>query len=171
MTASAPDWELEARPVKMRRWVIAGAALVLAVHVVAALVLRSGGDTGVHLRSVDQFAILAIGIVLAGAILLFTRPRLRAGSDGVFVRNVIVERQIPWTEVRGLYYDEGAPWARLELPHDEYVAVVAVQARDGEHAVDALEGFREVETRYRGGTDGGRPAPGTDNGGAVGADG
>ncbi len=53
--------------------------------------------------------------------------------------------------MRGLFFDHGAPWARLELPFDEYVPVVAIQARDGERAVDALERFRELESRYTGG--------------------
>lgn len=169
MTDTDATWELEARPVKMRQWVVAGALVVLTIHVVAAVVLRGGGDSGVNLRPVDQVAILTIGIVLSGGVLLFTRPRMRVGAEGVFVRNVIVERHISWNEVRGLYYDHGAPWARLELPYDEYVPVVAIQARDGEKAVTALEGFRELEARYgiAGSHDGG--AVEGDNGGAVGA--
>ncbi|MEU5843987.1 PH domain-containing protein [Rhodococcus sp. NPDC047139] len=151
MTRDETGWDLEVRPEKMRRWVIAAAVFVLAVHVFAALVLRGGGDTGVHLRVVDQIALLAIGVVLAGGVLLFTRPRLRVGASGVSVRNVVAERRIPWTDVRGLFFDHGAPWARLELPFDEYVPVVAIQARDGDLAVNALERFRELEARYVGG--------------------
>ena len=170
MTGTETGWDLEVRPEKMRRWVVVAAVFVLAVHIFAALVLRGGGDTGVHLRVVDQIALLAIGVVLTGGVLLFTRPRLRAGAHGVTVRNVIAERHIPWSDVRGLFFDHGAPWARLELPFDEYVPVVAIQARDGETAVDALERFRELESRYtdavRNDDDGG--AAGTNDGGAAG---
>ncbi|NMD96557.1 PH domain-containing protein [Rhodococcus sp. BL-253-APC-6A1W] len=148
MTSADTRWELEVRPAKMRLWVVLGAVFVLAVHIGAALVLRGGGDSGVHLRLADQIAILTIGIALSGALLLFTRPRFRAGADGVAVRNVVAERHVPWDEVRGLSFPEGAPWARLELPYDEYVPVVAVQARDGGSAVDALDRFRELEARY-----------------------
>ena len=159
MTHDETGWDLEVRPEKMRRWVVAAAVVVMALHIFAALVLRGGGDTGVNLRVVDQIAILAIGVVLTGGVLLFTRPRLRAGADGVSVRNVVAERHIPWTDVRGLFFDHGAPWARLELPFDEYVPVVAIQARDGELAVDALERFRELESRYT--------VPDRNDGGAV----
>jgi len=159
LTHDETGWDLEVRPEKMRRWVVAAAVVVMALHIFAALVLRGGGDTGVNLRVVDQIAILAIGVVLTGGVLLFTRPRLRAGADGVSVRNVVAERHIPWTDVRGLFFDHGAPWARLELPFDEYVPVVAIQARDGELAVDALERFRELESRYT--------VPDRNDGGAV----
>ncbi|WP_397519146.1 PH domain-containing protein [Rhodococcus pyridinivorans] len=159
MTRDETGWDLEVRPEKMRRWVVVAAVVVMAIHIFAALVLRGGGDTGVNLRVVDQIAILAIGVVLTGGVLLFTRPRLRAGADGVSVRNVVAERHIPWTDVRGLFFDQGAPWARLELPFDEYVPVVAIQARDGELAVDALERFRELESRYT--------VPDRNDGGAV----
>lgn len=148
MTTTESGWELEVRPRKMRLWVVVGAVFVLAVHIGAALVLRGGGDSGVNLRVVDQIAILTIGIALSGGVLLFTRPRLRVGAEGVAVRNVIVEKHIPWNEVYGLWFPKDAPWARLELPSDEYVAVVAVQARDGESAVAALDHFRELESRY-----------------------
>ncbi|MFD3811302.1 PH domain-containing protein [Rhodococcus sp. NPDC058639] len=148
MTSTDTQWDLEVRPAKMRLWVVLGAAFVLAVHIGAALVLRGGGDSGVHLRLADQIAILTIGIALSGALLLFTRPRFRAGAEGVSVRNVVAERHVPWDEVGGLSFPDGAPWARLELPYDEYVPVVAVQARDGQSAVDALDRFRELEARY-----------------------
>ncbi|BDB60411.1 MULTISPECIES: PH domain-containing protein [Rhodococcus] len=169
MTHDETGWDLEVRPEKMRRWVVVAAVVVMALHIFAALVLRGGGDTGVNLRVVDQIAILAIGVVLTGGVLLFTRPRLRAGADGVSVRNVVAERHIPWTDVRGLFFDHGAPWARLELPFDEYVPVVAIQARDGERAVDALELFRELESRYtvRDNHDGGGAVRRNDDGGAV----
>ncbi|MEE2035175.1 PH domain-containing protein [Rhodococcus chondri] len=149
MTAGTDtEWDLEVRAGKMSRWAIIAAAVLFAGHIGAALVLRSGGDSGVNLRIVDQIAILIIGVIVSGAVLLFTRPRLRVGPHGVSVRNVIVEKYVDWSEVRGLTFPYGAPWAHLELPHDEYVPVVAIQARDGGTAVTAVERFRELESRY-----------------------
>jgi hypothetical protein len=142
------EWDLEVRAGKMTRWAIVACVVLLAGHIGAALVLRGGGDSGVNLRMVDQFAILTIGVILSGAVLLFTRARLRVGPNGVSVRNVVAERHIGWDEVRGLSFPHGAPWAHLELPHDEYVPIVAVQARDGDTAVSAVERFRELESRY-----------------------
>ncbi|WP_082899777.1 PH domain-containing protein [Rhodococcus phenolicus] len=149
MTAATDaDWELDVHSKKMRTWLISAAGVVLVVFVAAALVLRGGGDTGVNLRPADQFAVVVIGFVLAGATLMFSRARVRAGASGVAVRNVFGEKTFSWDEVRGLTFPEGKPWARLELPHDEYMPVVALQPRDGQHAVDATDRFRRLEARY-----------------------
>lgn len=144
------DWELEVHSVKMRRWVIIGAAVLMLGHIGAALVLRGGDYTGANLRLADQIAMIAIGVVLSGFTLMYARPRLRAGAAGVEVRKVFGERHLDWDEVRGLSFAHGGPWARLELPHDEYVPVAALQVRDGQHAVEAAEAFRELHARYGG---------------------
>ena len=91
---------------------------------------------------------MLLGLLLAGGALLFTRPRLRADADGVFVRNVIGTHRLPWTLVRRVSFPEGAPWARLELPDDEYLAVMAIQAADKQHAVSAIRRLRELHARY-----------------------
>ncbi|MFD6676869.1 PH domain-containing protein [Rhodococcus zopfii] len=152
MTAhtSTTDWDLEVQSVKMRRWVIIGAAVLMLGHIGAALVLRGGDYTGANLRLADQIAMIAIGVVLSGFTLMYARPRLRAGASGVEVRKVFGERRLDWDEVRGLSFEHGGPWARLELPHDEYVPVAALQVRDGQHAVEAVDSFRELHARYGG---------------------
>ncbi|MHD0279312.1 PH domain-containing protein [Rhodococcus aetherivorans] len=152
MTSAADTrWDLEVRSRKMSRWAIVAAIVLMLGHIGAALVLRAGGDTGVNLRVADQIAIVCVGVVVSGSVLLLTRPRLRAGASGVVVRNVLGEKAFGWDQVRGMTFPQGKPWPRLELPQDEYVPVVAVQARDGEHAVAALAAFRGLEQRYGGG--------------------
>ncbi|MFC3244798.1 PH domain-containing protein [Gordonia humi] len=54
----------------------------------------------------------------------------------------------PWTEVQGLEYPEKGYWAQLLLPYDEHVPVMAVGARDGERAVEAMTAFRDLQGRY-----------------------
>jgi hypothetical protein len=146
--ATDTEWELDVRTRKMTVAAQLIAGFLVLAHIAAALVLRSGGDTGVNLRTADQIAMVAIGIVVASGVLLFTRPRLRAGVSGVSVRNMFQEKHFGWNQVYGISFPHDAPWAHLELPDDEYLAVVAVQARDGAHAVDALERFRAIEARY-----------------------
>ena len=51
------------------------------------------------------------------------------------MRNALFGQKVPWTLIRAVSFPDGAPWARLELPDDEYVPVVAIQAMDGERAV------------------------------------
>ena len=146
MTDGGPT-SMDVRP-RRARWVaVALAVLLIAVFsVVGALLRRS--DTGVYFRTEDQVAMVLLGVLLAGGVLLFARPRLRADADGVYVRNVIGTHELPWALVHRVSFPEGASWARLELPDDEYLAVMAIQAADRRHAVAAIRQLRELHHRY-----------------------
>ncbi|GAB90233.1 hypothetical protein GORHZ_090_00120 [Gordonia rhizosphera NBRC 16068] len=141
-------WDLEYRPRRMPRIAIAAAVVVLAIHITFAALLTIS-DTGVHVGGVDQIGLALIGLVEAGAILLFTRPRLRVGAAGVEVRNLVGDRLFSWDRVAGLAYPEKGFSARLLLPDDEHVPVLAVQAWDADRAVAAMSSFRELDERYR----------------------
>lgn len=141
------EWQLDVRARKTPRYAMAAAVVVFAVFLVPAVLLRSS-QTGVHFRVVDQVSMVVIGLVLAGGALLLTRPRLRANADGVLVRNAFAERGYTWDTVQGLSFPDGVAWARIELPDDEYLPVLAIQANDNEHAVDAVRAFRGLYTRY-----------------------
>ena len=133
----------EARPRKARRIAIAAAALLVAVFAVVAALLRRT-PTGVYFRVSDQVAMVLLGLLLAGAALLFARPRVRATAEGVEVRNLLGTRVVPWELVLWVSFPDGAPWARLELPDDEYIAVMAIQSADGRYAVQAIRALRAV---------------------------
>ncbi|MGF7120853.1 PH domain-containing protein [Rhodococcus sp. TAF43] len=143
------DWEFEVRSKKSPRYAMIAAAVLVVVHVTLGVLLRTSA-TGVYFRVVDQFAMAGIGILLAGGVLLLTRPRLRVGPRGIAVRNILGERIVDWDLDEGMSFPDGAPWARIELPDDEYVPVMAIQANDGEHAVRAVRRFRELEAKYTG---------------------
>jgi PH (Pleckstrin Homology) domain-containing protein len=137
----------EARPRKARRVAVAAAVVLVVVFAVVAALLRRT-STGVYFRVSDQVAMMLLGLLLAGAALLFARPRVRAGADGVEVRNVLGTRTLPWELVLRVSFPDGAPWARLELPDDEYIAVMAIQSTDGRHAVHAIRALRAVHAQY-----------------------
>jgi hypothetical protein len=137
----------EARPRKARRVAIAAAVVLVAVFAVVAALLRRT-STGVYFRFSDQVSMVVLGVLLAGAVLLFARPRVRAGADGVEVRNLLGTRMLPWGIVRRVSFPDGAPWARLELPDDEYIAVMAIQSADGRHAVQAIRALRAVHAKH-----------------------
>lgn len=148
----------EARPRKARRVAVAAAVLLVAVFAVVGTLLRRT-PTGVYFRLSDQVAMVVLGLLLAGAALLFARPRVRAGAEGVEVRNLIGTRTLPWELVLRVSFPEGAPWARLEIPDDEYIAVMAIQSADGRKAVQDIRALREVHAQHtapRGTPDGGR---------------
>lgn len=141
------DWEFEVRSKKSARYAMVAAGVLVLVHVTLAILLRTSA-TGVYFRLVDQFAMAGIGLLLAGGVLLLTRPRLRVGPRGIAVRNILGERIVDWDLDQGLSFQDGASWARIELPDDEYVPVMAIQANDREHAVQAVRRFRELEAKY-----------------------
>lgn len=141
------DVLFEARPRKARRVAVAAAVVLVAVFTVVAVLLRQT-PTGVYFKLSDQVAMVLLGLLLAGAVLLFARPRVRAGADGVEVRNLFGSRTLPWELVLRVSFPDGAPWARLEIPDDEYLAVMAIQAADGRHAVQAIRALRAVHAEH-----------------------
>jgi len=126
------------------------AVALLAVFVVVAVLLRNG-DTGVRFQRSDQAAMVGIGILLAAGVMLFAIARVRADADGIEVRNVLMTRRFAWTDVLSVSFPDGASWARLELPDDEYHAVMAVQAVDRDRAVEAVRALRKLHRAATGG--------------------
>lgn len=145
------EWDFTYRARTTPRIAMVVAALVVIAHVVAGILLRDG-DTGVDFRLSDTFALPLIGVILGVAILTLTRPRIRAGARGVAVRNLGEEKVYDWSQVRGVYFPAKGHWARLELPYDEHVAVLAIASNDGDAAVEAMARFREIHERYAGQT-------------------
>lgn len=131
------------RPKKIRRVAWACAVGLVAVFTVVGLLL---GDTptGVIFRTSDQVAMIVLGFLLAGGVLLLTRPRVTADDTGIDVRNVITSHHFDWKDVLSVSFPDGAAWARLELPDDEYISVMAVQAVDREYAVSSVRALREL---------------------------
>jgi hypothetical protein len=126
------------------------AVALLAVFVVVAILLRNG-DTGVRFQRSDQAAMVGIGILLAAGVLLFAVARVRADADGIEVRNVLLTRRFAWHDVLSVSFPDGASWARLELPDDEYHPVMAVQAVDRDRAVEAVRALRKLHRAATGG--------------------
>lgn len=139
-----------ARPHKIRWIAIPVAVLFLVAFTVVGLLLKHG-STGVNFGTSDQIAMVVLGVVLAGVALIPLRPRVRADTHWIEVRNVLGAQRYDWSGVRGVSFPDGEPWARLELPADEHVPMMAIQAGDGERAVAAMRVLRSL---YRTSTDG-----------------
>ncbi len=143
----APD-RVVVRPRKMliASWV--GAVVTVALFVAIAVVLRTD-QTGVYFRFADQVALVLLGLFIAGGLLLLARPRVVADTEGIEVRNILVTRRLPWSLVLRVAFPDGASWARLDLPDDEYLPVLAIQAVDGQRAVEAITRVRALHARSR----------------------
>lgn len=134
---------LVVRPRKLR-WAAWAGAVATVVFFVVVAVLLTESTTGVYFRFADQVAMVVLGLLIAAGILLMARPRIRADQTGIEVRNVLTTRFLPWELVRGVSFPDGASFARLDLPGEEYVAMLAIQAVDGEHAVAAIRRVRQL---------------------------
>jgi Bacterial PH domain len=141
-------WDVEVRPHLTPLFAYAAAFLIAAAHIVVGLLLKTK-SSGVIFQTADQVAIALLGLVIAGVVLLFARPRLRVGPAGLSVRNLLGDRLIPWSDTVGVSFPAGSRWARIDLPDDEYIPVMAIQAVDKDRAVEAMDAVRSLLARYR----------------------
>ncbi len=142
------EWDAELRPHRTPIFVYGAAFTIAAVHIAIGFLLKVG-STGVVFQTSDQVAMALLGLVLAGVVLLFARPRLRVGAAGISVRNLLGDKLIGWADVAGVSFPVGSRWARIDLPDDEYIPVMAIQAVDKERAVNAMDTVRALLARYR----------------------
>ena len=118
-------------------------ALVVAMTVVAIL-LKSSTTGVVSFHTSDQVAMVGLGLAMGAGVLLVGRSRVDADAEGVRVRNVVMNHDVPWSMVRAVRFNQHSPWATLLLTNDDELAVSAVQAADGERALLAVRGLRAL---------------------------
>ncbi|MCV7428256.1 PH domain-containing protein [Mycobacterium montefiorense] len=142
------QWDAELRPHWTPLFAYGAAFLIAAAHIAVGLLLKMS-SSGVIFQTADQVAMALLGLVIAGVVLLFARPRLRVGAPGLSVRNLLGDKVVPWSEVVGVSFPAGSRWAHIDLPDDEYIPVMAIQAVDKDRAVDAMDAVRSLLARYR----------------------
>ena len=147
MTAPA-DAAIELRPHRARIFAYVAAFVIAATLVVVGLLLKAK-STGVFFQTADQVAMGVLGLVLAGLVLLFSRPRLLLGPTGLSVRNLLGDKHIAWGDVVAVSFPAGSRWARVDLADDEYVPVLAIQAVDTDRAVAAMDTVRRELMLHR----------------------
>jgi Bacterial PH domain len=138
------------RPRKIRRvcWVLAPTVLVFFIVLGAALHGSARAGTAAFQPS-DRAAMGVLGVLVAGAILVFTRPKVVADSEQIAVQNFVGGATLPWEVVRAVRFDRGNSCLTLELEDDDVLAVWAVQAADKEHAVAGARELRRLHAVHR----------------------
>lgn len=147
-TDSGHQWDVVLRPRLTTYFAYAAAFVIAAAGITVGLLLKIR-STGAYFRTADQVSMAVLGLILAAAILLLARPRLRVGPAGIGVRNVLGYRLIPWDEVVDVSFPTGARWARVDIADYEYVPILAIQSVDRERAVAAMDTVRALMARYR----------------------
>ena len=149
---------VRAHPVRLRRVaVVAAVLIVLAFTAVAVLLRRGSSGEGVVFGTGDQVAMGVLGLLVAGGVLLLARPSVTADAAGLRVRNIVASHDVPWEVVREVSFRNGSPWAVLELADDDQLAILAVQAADGDRAVAAVRGLRRLHAAHTGPRTANRP--------------
>ena len=128
----------------MRLVLAVAAAVVVVAMAFVALTLTSSSTGVIVFGAVDQVAIAGLGLVLGAGLLALGRSSVEADAGGIRWRNVAISHELPWTAVRAVRFDRKSPWASLLLSNDDEVALLAVQAVDKQHAVQAVEGLRAL---------------------------
>ncbi|MFS0899029.1 PH domain-containing protein [Mycolicibacterium litorale] len=142
------EWDAVIRPHLTPYFAYAAAAVIVAAHVTVGFLLKIG-SSGVIFQTADQVAIALLGVIIGGVVTLFARPRVRVGARGISVRNLLTDRVLEWPDIVGVSFPRGARWARVDLPDDEYIPLMAIQAVDKERAVEAMEQLRDAIARHR----------------------
>jgi Bacterial PH domain len=142
------------RPRRIRRvcWVLAP-VVVIVFSVLATVLARPVGEGGGVFGPSDRVAMIALGVLVALGILVFTRPKVTADRAGVKIQNVIGGYELPWEVVRSVRFERGNPWLSLELHDDDVVAVMAIQAADKEYAVAGARALRALLAEHQRGGD------------------
>ena len=148
---------VRAHPIRLRRVATAVAVLVTVTFAVIAVLLGDTSSEGVSFGVGDQVAMVLLGLFIAAGIMLLARPSLVADERGLHVRNIFVSHDVPWEVVREVAFRDGSPWATLELADDDQLALLAVQASDGERAVATVRALRALQARHAGDREGPPP--------------
>jgi hypothetical protein len=130
------------RPVKTARIALASSAVVLVGFLVTALLMKRD-NAGATFGDKDQIGTLVIGLILAGLLIMPTRPRLVADRDSIRIRSFLGGwRTVPWDLVVRVDFPKKLRFARIVLPGEEALAIYAVQRFDKERAVATMAELR-----------------------------
>lgn len=135
---------VSAVPRRLRQVCALTAAVVVVVMVLVGVLLTSSSTGTVSFTTSDQVAMIVLGLIIAAGVLAIGRPRVDADAEGIRVRNVLGGYRFPWDFVRAVRFERSSAWASLALANGDEIALMAVQASDGERAVAAVQGLRAL---------------------------
>ena len=80
----------------------------------------------------DRWGIVLVAML--GVAILARHALVRAVPDaaGLTVRNLVVTRRVEWAQVVSVRFGQGRPWVSLDLADGTTLAVMAIQAADGD---------------------------------------
>jgi hypothetical protein len=135
---------VQARPIRSARIAWTASAIVLVAFTVTALVMKHF-TAGASFNDSDQWGTFVIGVILAGLLIMPTRPRLYADANAVRLRAFLGGwRTVEWDLIVRVDFPSKLRFARIVLPGEEALAIYAVQRLDRERAVATMAQLREL---------------------------
>ncbi|MGQ0630539.1 MAG: PH domain-containing protein [Sporichthyaceae bacterium] len=120
------------RPRRTRIFCYSIATFMLATLIVIAIILPDDGSRPWSFA--DRAALVLIGVAIAAFLHKHASVRVTADVDGLEVVNLFKRRRVVWGEVLAVRLRRGDPWAYLDLSDGETLAVMGIQASDGDKA-------------------------------------
>ena len=149
MTGVPPvsDDVVRARPIRSSRIAWGVSAFVFVAFTITALVMTHF-TAGASFDGKDQVGTFVIGVILAGLLIMPTRPRLEADLESVRIRAFLGGwRVVPWDLIVRVDFPRKLRFARIVLPGEEALAIYAVQRLDSEQAVRTMAALRDLWDR------------------------
>jgi len=148
MSEQMNDLVVTSRPIKTTRVAISAAAVVFVVFLIVAIVMPhanasapSAGRPGLHRGARRDPGRVHPGVHPA--------PAARRRERRAHPQPLGPYKTIPWDVIEGVEFPKGRRFARLVLPADETIALLAVQRADREHAVAVMRDLRELFAQSR----------------------
>lgn len=147
---SPPDretWDAVLRPHRTPLFAYGAAVLIAGAHILVGLLLKAR-STGVVSRPPTRWRSRCSGGHRRHRAVV--RPPPVAGrATGRVGAKPAGDKLIEWPDVVDVSFPVGHRWARIDLPDDEYIPVMAIQAVDKGRAVEAMDTVRALLARYR----------------------
>jgi hypothetical protein len=121
-------------------------ALGLAVGVTVMLVLLALLVSGRY-EWWDRAGFLVVAVLID--VFLWRQATVRAvpSEHGLHVRNLVVQRDLAWSQVVAVRFGE-RPWPQLDLDDGDTLAVMGIQRSDGERAVAEARRLAALVQRF-----------------------
>ncbi|QKV97456.1 PH domain-containing protein [Streptomyces sp. NA02950] len=118
-----------------------GTAVVIALTAVGLLLER--------LSPGEKASFVITGLIFFGVLVLLSRPKVVADTDGVTVVNLTTKRRLEWAEVLRVNLRPGDPWVFLDLADGTSLPAMGIQPGIAkERAINDARALRALAEKH-----------------------
>ncbi|WP_254885473.1 PH domain-containing protein [Streptomyces sp. NA02950] len=140
--APLPALPVTFRPTRTRAVLMTvGTAVVIALTAVGLLLER--------LSPGEKASFVITGLIFFGVLVLLSRPKVVADTDGVTVVNLTTKRRLEWAEVLRVNLRPGDPWVFLDLADGTSLPAMGIQPGIAkERAINDARALRALAEKH-----------------------